>query len=74
MPLEAVLKDTFLVEPQLRKLSASYVDAKQAQDILEYDALTTCWSTNTRIACMRASWAADCAAGADRLFRAEDHP
>ena len=47
-PLEEVLKDFFpwcaMWDAQLRQLFASYVEAKQAQNILDYDDLLLYWS------------------------------
>jgi DNA helicase-2/ATP-dependent DNA helicase PcrA len=47
-PLDEVLKTSFpwclAWEPQLRDLFASYVDAKQAQNVLDYDDLLLYWA------------------------------
>ncbi|MBF5066099.1 UvrD-helicase domain-containing protein, partial [Salmonella enterica subsp. enterica serovar Istanbul] len=46
-PLEEVLKDHFpwcaMWGPQLRQLFAGYVEAKQSQNILDYDDLLLYW-------------------------------
>ncbi|WOS64713.1 ATP-dependent helicase [Sinorhizobium fredii] len=47
-PLEGVLRDSFpwcsAWEKQLRELFAAYVDAKQAQNVLDYDDLLLYWA------------------------------
>ncbi|MGV8935521.1 MAG: ATP-dependent helicase [Allorhizobium sp.] len=48
LPLDQVLKTSFpwvsMWEPQLRELFATYVEAKQAQNVLDYDDLLLYWA------------------------------
>jgi DNA helicase-2/ATP-dependent DNA helicase PcrA len=63
LPLNEVLRGSFPWcaewEPQLRELFAAYVEAKQTQNVLDYDDLLLYGPKPPAIRCLRRTWAGD---------------